>query len=430
MVAVLVARNSHIQATKQKWVGYERFEVDTEVLADALENGTRYIKLKQNPFYAEAGGQVRDTGYVEGDGWRMEVEGVFRHEDEVVISGTVEGKFEPSAVRAFVDESRRDTQRNHTATHLLHAALRRVLGEHVTQAGSLVAPDRLRFDFTHSGPLFESELDEIELLVNEEIWADKEVTKQQTKYRQAIDRGAMALFGEKYGEVVRVVEVPDFSLELCGGCHVRTTGEIGLFKIVSETGSAAGVRRIEAVTASKAYNRVKQQEQLLLELSRRLKVPTAELDRRVVELLAERRESREQFRVNVQQSAATQVAELVENAEDLDGTRIATGNVETRDTDELRALGDSLRERLGSGVAVIAAKIGDRHSLLAVVTDDLIGKGVRADAVVREVAKLAGGKGGGRPHMAQASMSEPARAQAALEKVTDIVRPMLEKASA
>ncbi len=199
---------------------------------------------------------------------------------------------------------------------------------------------------------------------------------------------------------------------------------------MSETGSAAGVRRIEAVTASKAYNRVKQQEQLLLELSRRLKVPTAELDKRIVELLAERRESREQFRVNVQQSAATQVAELVENAEDLDGARIATGNVETRDTDELRALGDSLRERLGSGVAVIAAKIGDRHSLLAVVTDDLIGRGVRADAVVREVAKLAGGKGGGRPHMAQASMSEPARAQAALEKVTDIVRPMLEKASA
>ena len=413
---------------EQEWVGYDELVVDTEVLAAVQEDGLIAVELRRNPFYAEAGGQVSDRGYVEGDGWRLRVEDVARFDDRVVAYGPIEGEFKAGAVRAIVDESRRDTQRNHTATHLLHAALRAVLGEHVTQAGSLVAPDRLRFDFTHTGPLSDAEIDEIEFLVNEQVWADRKVTRTHTSYREAIDRGAMALFGEKYGDVVRVVEVPGFSLELCGGCHVETTGEVGLFKIVSETGSAAGVRRIEAVTAARAYERVKRQEELLARLSDTLKVPVDELPRRAESLMAEQRALRGQLQVGAQRAAADQVEQLVEQAEEVNGTRVATGVIETADSESLRRFGDRLRERLGSGVAVIAARIGERHSLLAVVTDDLIGKGMRADDVVREVAKLAGGKGGGRPHMAQASTGEPGRAEAALEKVPDIVRAMLERA--
>ncbi|UCC82099.1 MAG: alanine--tRNA ligase [Gemmatimonadota bacterium] len=414
---------------QQEWVGYDKLVVNTEVLAAGRENGRYFLKLRSNPFYAEAGGQVSDRGYVEGDGWRLEVKDVLHHEDDVVVVGPIEGEFKPGDVRAVVDEARRNTQRNHTATHLLHAALRTVLGEHVAQAGSLVAPDRLRFDFTHRGPLSDGELEEIERLVNEQIWADKEVTKEFLPYREAIDRGAMALFGEKYGDTVRVVQVPGYSLELCGGCHVKTTGEIGLFKIVSETGTAAGVRRVEAVTGRNAYARVKEQERLLSELGRTLKVPTETLVRRTESLLAEQRELKEKLQEALQGAAVDQVAQLVEGAIDVNGAAVVTGIIETADSEALRSFGDELRLRLGSGVGVVAAKIGDRHSLLAVVTDDLIGKGVRADAVVREVAKLAGGKGGGRPHMAQASTGEPGRAEEALKQVPEIVRPMLEGAS-
>jgi alanyl-tRNA synthetase len=402
----------------QEWVGYEQLNVDTDVLAAVRQNGRVALELRMNPFYAEAGGQVSDGGYVEGDGWRMEVEDVARFEHGVVIAGPIEGEFRPGTVR----------QRNHTATHLLHAALRTVLSEHVTQAGSLVAPGRLRFDYTHSGPLSEIELDEVERLVNEQIWADKEVAKGFTEYREAIDRGAMALFGEKYGDTVRVVEVPGFSLELCGGCHVETTGEIGLFKIVSETGSAAGVRRIEAVTASEAYAQVKELERIISHLSRTLKVPAEAMAQRAESLLAEQRELKERLGVALQGAAVDQVAELLEGADEVNGAMVATGTIETADSESLRSFGDRLRERLGTGIGVVAARVGERHSLLAVVTDDLIGRGLRADDVVREVAKLAGGKGGGRPHMAQASTGEPELAEEALKKVPEIVRPMLERA--
>ncbi len=398
------------------------------MLASVRQNGRIVLALEENPFYAEAGGQVSDRGHVEGDGWSMEVEEVARLEDRVYIAGPIEGEFTPGPVRAVVDGARRRTQRNHTATHLLHAALRQVLGEHVTQAGSLVAPDRLRFDFTHTGPLSDVELEEIERLVNEEIWADKGVRKGFMPYRDAIDRGAMALFGEKYGDRVRVVEVPGFSLELCGGCHVETTGEIGLFKIVSETGSAAGVRRIEAVTSSAAYERVKAQERTLKQLSETLKTSPDNLVKRAETLMAEGRALKDQLQEALSGAARDQVAELVGVAEEVNGAKVVSGTIETADSESLRAFGDRLRDRLGSGVGVVVARMGDRDALLAVVTDDLIGRGVRADSVVREVAKLAGGKGGGRPHMAQASTGDPGKTQEALARVTEIVRPMLEKA--
>ena len=412
----------------QEWVGYDSTVVDTDVLAAALQDGRAVLALKRNPFYAEAGGQVSDRGFVEGDGWRMSVDDVARIDDRVVVIGTLEGEFVPGSVRAVVDDVRRHTQRNHTATHLLHAALRTVLGEHVTQAGSLVAPDRLRFDFTHTGPLTDHEMEAVERLVNERIWANIEVTKEHTAYKEAIARGAMALFGEKYGDEVRVVGVPGFSLELCGGCHVRTTGEIGLFRVVAETGSAAGVRRIEAVTGSVAYVRVKEDEQLLQRVGDALRVSQDDLADRVDSLIEERRGLREQLKVNVHRAAEGDVKRLVEDATAMDGAKVAIGTITAADSEALRDFGDRLRAGLGTGIGVVAAAVGDKYSLLAVVTDDLIVKGVRADAVVREVAKLAGGKGGGRPHLAQGSVGGREEAEAALKKVPDIVRPMLEKA--
>ena len=410
---------------EQNWIGYDELTVDTEVLAAAEKGDRVFLQLKDNPFYAEAGGQISDRGYVEGDGWRLRVDEVARQNDRVVVVGTVEGKFVPGDVRAAVDPMRSDTHRNHTATHLLHAALRTVLGEHVTQAGSLVAPDRLRFDFTHTGPLSDYEIDEVEQLVNEQIWVNIEVTREQVPYKEAIGRGAMALFGEKYGDIVRVIGVPGFSLELCGGCHVRTTGEIGLFRIVSETGSAAGVRRIEAITGPRAYDRAKSDQHLLGRVSASLKTRPEDLESRLETLVERERGLQEQMKVSVHRAAESQVKQLIEDATAVDGATVAIGTVEAADSEALRQFGDQLRNQLGSGIGVVAAAVGDKHSLLAVVTDDLIAKGVRADAVVREVAKLAGGKGGGRPHLAQGSTSGPEKAAEALKKVPDIVRPML-----
>ena len=244
---------------EQRFTGYDQLESATVVLAVRVSEDGLALQLADNPFYVEGGGQVSDTGLVEGDGWSSEIRDVARVGDRVALLGTApEGAFParpeaPLKVRALVDpSSRRDTQRNHTATHLLHAALRRVLGTHVAQRGSLVTPDRLRFDFSHTSPMTEDERRAVEEMVREGIWEDHALTIGQHPYDEAVRDGAMALFGEKYDDVVRVVEIPGVSMELCGGTHVSHTGEIGLFKITSETGVAAGVRRVEGLTGRRA----------------------------------------------------------------------------------------------------------------------------------------------------------------------------------
>jgi alanyl-tRNA synthetase len=240
--------------TPPRFVGYDVVEIETQVAAlRRLGDGRVAIMLRETPFYAESGGQVSDRGEVVGDGWRVDVDDVRKVDGRTVAVGKLTGQvnFGPALARVPTDR-RRDTERNHTATHLLHAALREVLGEHVHQAGSLVAPDRLRFDFTHHGPIRPDQLERIEELVNREIWRGTPVGTREMPYKEALAEGAMALFGEKYGDRVRVVSVSGFSTELCGGTHVRNTGEIGLFRILSESGVAAGVRRVEAATAARA----------------------------------------------------------------------------------------------------------------------------------------------------------------------------------
>jgi alanyl-tRNA synthetase len=315
--------------------------------------------------------------------------------------------------------------RNHTATHLLHAALRAVLGKHVVQRGSLVAPDRLRFDFSHTGPMTAEQIAEVERLVNEAIWANTEVCQHRMGYQEAIGRGAMALFSEKYGDVVRVIEIPGVSMELCGGTHVRTTGQIGLFRIVSESGVAAGVRRVEAVTGPLAYERALADREALRELAASLRTREENVPARVHGLVEEARELHRQLERARSQGSADVVGELLARAASVEGASVIATPVDVADVEEARILGDRLRERMTSGVAVLAAKTADRASLFAVVTDDLVGRGVRADRVVREVAALAGGKGGGRPHFAQGGVGDPERIPDALAGVPEIVKALL-----
>jgi alanyl-tRNA synthetase len=427
----LAAGWEEVEEGEQEFAAYRATDIETDVLGFRRLDGRLALQLRENPFYSESGGQVSDSGRIQGDGWHLVVDEVRRVGGRVAVVGSVEGDFHPGPVRATVEEpTRRDTERNHTATHLLHAALRRVLGEHVHQQGSLVAPDRLRFDFSHTGPLTADELAEIERLVNEGIWANSDVCVDFLGYREAIGRGAMALFSEKYGDVVRVVEIPGVSMELCGGTHVRTTGQIGAFRIVSESGVAAGVRRIEAVTGRGAFEREQRDRRAIRDAATQLRTREENLLPRLQALLEENRELQRQIERARQAGGADVVGRLLEGATAVDGARIVSARVDVESADELRALGDRLRERLGSGIAVLAAATGERVSLFAVATDDLVHRGVRADQVLREVASLAGGKGGGRPHMAQAGVGDPSRVPAALARVPAIVTPLLTGGSA
>src|SRR6059036_3792880 len=272
----------------QKWVGYETTKAETAPIAFRQTGDQLELILEKNPFYAESGGQVSDTGVVKGDGWELTVEGVEKVDGKNAVVGTFGETFEPTPALAQVNEARRrNIERNHTATHLVHAALRRVLGPHVRQAGSVVAPERLRFDFSHHGPIKGDQLAAIETEVNARVWENLPIETRQMAYKDAVAAGAMALFGEKYGDIVRVVDVPGVSLELCGGTHVPTTGQIGLFRFTHETGAAAGVRRIEAVTGPVAYELVRKLEEQVDEAASVLKTQPEHLIKRIEALLAE-----------------------------------------------------------------------------------------------------------------------------------------------
>ncbi|HEX6807002.1 MAG TPA: alanine--tRNA ligase [Gemmatimonadaceae bacterium] len=410
-----------------RFVGYDTVEIETQVTAARrLDDGRIAVMLRETPFYAESGGQISDVGEIVGQGWRVDVDDVRKVQGTNAAVGTVVGEFHfgPAVARVPTDR-RRDTERNHTATHLLHAALRAILGEHVHQAGSLVAPDRLRFDFTHHGPVGAPRLAEIEEWVNRGIWADVDVTTTEKAYRDAVAGGAMALFGEKYGDVVRVVSIPGWSMELCGGTHARNTGQIALFKIVAETGVAAGVRRIEAVTGPTAYEVLRDEERRLERLGELVRAPADSLVKRVEALLEERRTLQKRLD-EAMRGGGDQVQQLVAGAERANGTRIVSAVVQAGDVKELQALGDALREQLGSGVGVLGSSFSDgKNTLLAVVTDDLRDRGVRADQLIKTIAAAGGGRGGGKAHMAQAGMPDAERVRAAIADAPAIVRTAL-----
>ena len=416
------------------FVGYDTVEIDTLVTAVRhLDDDRVAVLLRETPFYAESGGQVSDRGEIVGQGWRVDVNEVRKIDGRTAAIGKLTGEitFGPAAARVPSDR-RKDTERNHTATHLLHAELRHVLGEHVHQAGSVVEPDRLRFDFTHHGPLKPEQLAEIERRVNRGVWSAVPVVLDQKAYKDAVTGGAMALFGEKYGDVVRVVTIPGLSVELCGGTHVRNTSEIGLFKIVSETGVAAGVRRIIALTGPRAFELLSDREHALAHIADRVKVAlpagvgSDTVAQRVDALLHEKRQLEKRLDEAMRGGGGDAVERLVSTATPIDGMRLVASVVSVPDVKSLQALGDAVRERLKTGVAALGATFEDgKSTLLAVVTDDARDRGVRADAVIKELAAAAGGRGGGKPHMAQAGIPDAARIPEALGRLPDIVRGLL-----
>ncbi|MDH3734454.1 MAG: alanine--tRNA ligase [Gemmatimonadota bacterium] len=418
---------------EQTFVGYERLDAPTVILASATSGDEVGLILEENPFYLESGGQISDLGSVVGDGWSADVTRVLKNDvGQSIIVGTMQGEFEASGeVTARVDAgSRAETERNHTATHLLHAALREALGEHVQQAGSLVAPDRLRFDFSHRGPLTEDERSAIEARVNEWILENAAVSPRERDYRDALAAGAMALFGEKYGDVVRVVEIPGISLELCGGTHVRTTGQIGTFRVVSETGVAAGIRRIEALTGRGANDWLDRRGALLEAVATHLRVPPAEVPARVERLVEERDRLEREASSLRGDEAADQVERLLEEVA-ADGARFLSGRIDLPAGTDLGELGDRLRERIDSAAVILHVVFPeeDRHAFVSVVSDDLIRSGLKAGDLVRVSSKATGSGGGGRPHFAQGGVGDPDRVSEALgaarawasERVPDLV---------
>jgi alanyl-tRNA synthetase len=421
-----------------EFVGYDEPRVSEARVAALLRDGRRVDALKEReegevildrtPFYAEAGGQVGDSGQITGERFAALVENTYYPTPELrshkvrILSGTVR---EGDTVEAAVDEPRRRAlSGNHTATHLLHAALRHVLGDHVKQAGSLVTPERLRFDFTHFMAPSREELLRVERLVNEKIQDDLPVQTEVTTMEEGIRRGAMAIFEEKYGERVRMVTVDEFSKELCGGIHAASTGRIGIFKIVDESSVAAGVRRIEALTGQEALVEIENTESLLDDLQRLLGGSRGDLPAQVEKLRQSLKDKEKENRALRHKAARSGLEEGGREVRTVKGIRVLARRVDGLDPGGLRALADSLKNKLGSGVVVLGQSSGSKAMLVASVTKDLSGR-VPADKLIKAVASEIGGTGGGRPDFAQAGGSRPENLDRALEESYRLLEEML-----
>ena len=411
------------------FVGYDRLVHDSEItvltteseIVEALTDGQHgTILVKETPFYGTMGGQTGDTGVITGAG------GSFVVEDTIHLQGGKVGHVGYMAsgmltagetVTLKVSESaRRSTEKNHSATHLLQKALRMVLGEHVEQAGSLVTPDRLRFDFTHFSAMTAEELKKVEELVNQEIQAGLDVVTQEMSLDEAKKTGAMALFGEKYGEKVRVVKMGDFSTELCGGTHVGNTGTIHAFKIVSEAGIAAGVRRIEALTGEGLMAYYHKTEEELHEAAHAAKTTSADLKSKIEAMMAEIKALQAENDKLKSKLAKESLGDVMNQVKEIHGVKVLAAKVSDADMNGLRSLGDQLKEKLGEGVIVLASVQGDKVNLMATATDAAQKQGAHAGNLIKAIAACVGGGGGGRPGMAQAGGKNPAGVDSALEK--------------
>ena len=403
---------------------------DDQVVNEVSEGQEVEIVLLQTPFYAEGGGQIGDAGDISGDNGRIAVTdtqevmpGLIVHFGRVARGAVSLGE----TVDAYVDPIRReDTARNHTATHLLHAALRQVLGLHVRQAGSLVAPDRLRFDFTHVQPVTDDEMWQVQLLVNEKIRQNVRVLNEEDTYQEAIRRGALAFFGDRYDERVRLVEIANgdtFSFEVCGGTHVGRTGEVGAVYVLGESSIGAGMRRIEAISGRAAERMVWERFRREERLAQTLQTSPAEVEERVQSLVAEL-DSLQREREAMERRLSLQAAEsLLTQAQDVDGVTVLSARAAAASADSLREVGDYLRDKLGSGVVVLGAVINDRPMLVTMVTRDLIeSNGLNASDIARGAARVVGGGGGGRPNVAQAGGRDASKLDDALAQVPDLVR--------
>jgi len=420
-----------------EFVGYDTLTAPARILAivDPSAGGVRRVRevgegaevemiLDRTPAYAESGGQVGDTGTLAGRAGRGRILDTYYRGPKLIVHRVrvVQGGFhENEDVAVSIETPRRQGLRqHHTGTHLLHAALRKVLGTHVTQAGSLVAPDHLRFDFAHGGQVKDREIGQVEELVNEQVQANAPVTRLEMSLDEALRMGALALFGEKYGDRVRVIKIGDFSTELCGGTHLDQTGEIGLLKVQMEGAVAAGVRRIEAVAGTAALEAVARKEAALREAAEILKIAPLEVPRRLQKLLEEQKALERQLEALEARLARSRAEELVAAARQVNGVAVIAARVDGLDAEGLRSVADTLRDRLGSGVVCIGSVMDGKVSLIAAVTKDLT-KRFPAGRIIQEVAQAVGGRGGGRPDLAQGGGAEPDKLDGALKLVYDLV---------
>ena len=382
--------------------------------------------MNRTPFYAESGGQVADVGTVISETFMGTVKDVQKAPNGqnlhtvIIQSGEL---MKDAPVVATVDiNARKHIVKNHTATHLLHKALKEVLGEHVAQAGSYVGPDRLRFDFSHFGQVTKEELEQIERIVNDKIWADIAVIIAEKPIDEAKKLGAMALFGEKYGDIVRLVTIDDYSLELCGGCHVDSTGAIGMFKLVSESGIGAGTRRIEALTGQGAYQSFKTEEKVLEEAAGLVKSNPKDLVKKIESVLSEMKQLTRENESLSSKLANSQLADVMVTAKQIDEVTVVSARVDVKDNNALRQMLDEMKQKLSKGIIVLGAAANGKVMLVAGVTDDLKSGNYHAGKLVNHVATQCDGKGGGRPDMAMAGAKDASKLDEALQSVYDYVK--------
>lgn len=404
--------------------------VANEAVAETAQAGDAVaVFLDRTPFYAESGGQVGDQGVIKTETGVVKVTncvkvvgGKIAHMGEVTEGLVQVGEMACASIDV---ELRMASSRNHSATHLLHKALRTVLGTHVEQAGSYVSADRLRFDFTHFAAMTADEIKEVERLVNDAIFASYDVHTDEMSIDEARNRGAMALFGEKYGEVVRVVDMGGYSIELCGGAHLKNTAQVGSFKILSENGVAAGVRRIEAVTGKEALKHYQAQEDEIKEICRLVKSTPDKLLSRLEQLLAEQKETAKELEKLKAKMAGGAADEMLSGKVEIGGVAVLAAEVKDMDGNALRTMGDQLKQKLGSGVVVLASGKDGKVNLMAMATDDVVKKGVHAGNIIKAAAAVCGGGGGGRPNMAQAGGKDASKIVDALEKAKAVVAEQL-----
>jgi alanyl-tRNA synthetase len=420
------------------FVGYDSFTSDSKVLAVLTNNEiVKSARVEQEvsiilditPFYAESGGQVGDTGRIFSNSFELDVmdckkvsDGRFAHICKVVKGEVSTG----DSCTAEVNMTRRmSIARNHSTTHLLQKALRTVLGTHVEQAGSLVTPDRFRFDFSHFKAMTEEELEKVEKLVNEAILESHDIFIKEASIAEAKQMGAMALFGEKYGDRVRVVKMGDYSIELCGGTHLTTTSQAGMFKILSESGIAAGVRRIEGITGEKVYEHMKEEEKLINEISEKLKVFPKESPKKIEALMSQLKETERELSILKSKLASGSLDEVIANAKEVKGVKCIVHSFDNMSSDDLRNLGDKLRDKYLSCVVILTTIEGDKVSVLGMASKQAVAQGAHAGNIIKEVTKLAGGSGGGRPDMAQGGIKDKSKLQEALNLVESILQGQL-----
>ncbi len=422
-----------------EFVGYTEHETDAEIVAliAGVESVARVtqdqevsVLLNRTPFYGESGGQVGDVGTLVCSDAKLAVVDTIKPSPDLIVHKckVIEGEITPfTKIKAKIDSKRRNSIAvSHTATHLLHSGLRNILGTHVAQAGSLVQAGRLRFDFNHYEAVSTEQLREIETDINEKIRHNDVIQINEMSLQQAKEKGALAFFGDKYGDIVRVVQAGEYSVELCGGTHVAATGEIGFVKLMSESSISAGVRRVEAFTGDAALSTIQDDEQLLSHVSNLLKTPKTDLPERIAQLLQEHKELEQQVQQLKSKNALSNIDDLIEGAKSVDGVKVVASRIDKTDRDSLRQMVDALKNRIESGVVTLASVSGDDAAFIVGVTPDLVkNRGLNAGKLIQAITQIADGRGGGRPELAQGGSRNPDKVNAAIEATMEIVGTQL-----